>query len=73
VKKAGPLVSGLTGDCDPAEMVQIQNDYGSGETAGSPNGQPIAVHATDSLKVKTYPPNLAANDQWTLNVKRRLP
>lgn len=72
---AGPLVlvSGVTGDCDPGEMAQLQNDYGSGETAGSPNGQPIAVHATDSLKVKTYPPNRAANEDWTLTVLRRLP
>jgi len=70
----GPLLGNtVSGNCDPTEMVQLRIDYGKGETAGSPGGQPIAIAVTDSIRVKTYPPNLADNDTWTLTVLRRLP
>lgn len=38
-RPAGPVDSVVTGTCDPAELAQLQSDYDSGQTAGSPNGQ----------------------------------
>src|SRR5688500_8912128 len=40
-RPAGPTNSAVTGTCEPAELAQLQTDYDAGETAGSPNGQPL--------------------------------
>lgn len=76
VKKApGQMVSTVSGDCDPAEMVQLKIDYGSGITAGSPNGQPIAIDVRDSLRVRNLPYRATrpGDGDWTFKVVRRLP
>jgi hypothetical protein len=65
--------STVTGTCDPAELAQLQSDYDEGQTAGSPNGQPIEV---PSLPPPRYPFTFAHNHPrsiWTLKVLRRRP
>jgi hypothetical protein len=65
--------STVTGTCDPAELAQLQSDYDEGQTAGSPNGQPIEV---PSLPPPSYPFTFAHNNPrsiWTLKVLRRRP
>jgi hypothetical protein len=66
-------MSTVTGTCDPAELAQLQSDYDEGQTAGSPNGQPIEV---PSLPPPGYPFIFAHNNPrsiWTLKVSRRRP
>jgi hypothetical protein len=68
-----PLNNSVTGTCDPAEMAQMEAEYAKGQTAGSPNGQPIEV---PSLPPPRYPYTFAANPPvsvWTLKVLRRRP
>jgi len=65
--------STVTGTCDPAEMAQLQSEYDEGQTAGSPNGQPVEV---PSLPPPYYPFTFAHNNPrsiWTLKVLRRRP
>lgn len=82
----GTAQGAVTGNCNPADMREIQRDYPSGESGGSPSGQPIEdVRATDSqgrsitffaggharLRVGTYPPD-PAEGGWTLKVIRKI-
>ena len=72
-RQLGQHGSQVTGTCDPAEMAQIQNEYDTGQTAGSPSGQPIEVPA---LPPRVYPFTFAANPPvsiWTMKVFRRRP
>lgn len=72
-RPAGPVNSSVTGTCDPAEMAQLQNEYDGGQTAGSPNGQPIEV---PGLPPAAYPDSFPARPPvsiWTLTVLRRRP
>lgn len=72
-RPAAPSSSSVTGTCDPAEMAQMQGDYDTGSTAGSPNGQPIEV---PSLPPSSYPFTFAPNPPqsiWTLKVLSRRP
>jgi hypothetical protein len=72
-RPAGPASSVVTGTCDPAELAQLQRDYDQGQTAGSPNGQP--------LEVPGLPPNSfpfvfrpkPPQSIWTLTVTGRRP
>jgi len=70
---AGQAYSSVTGTCDPAELAELQADYDSGETAGSPNGQPIEV---PSLPPSTFPFTFSPRPPqsiWTLKVLARRP
>jgi hypothetical protein len=74
----GPQNSTVTGTCDPAEMSQMQTDYPNGQTAASPNGQPIEVtglppstRPTPSAPV-TYPAK-PPTSIWTLKILARRP
>jgi hypothetical protein len=72
-RPAGPATSTVTGTCDPAEMAELQREYDAGETAGSPNGQPIEVLA---LPPSAYPFTFQARPPesiWSLKVLRRRP
>jgi hypothetical protein len=40
----------VRGDCEPGYMEEIRLDYPSGESAGSPSGQPIA-ESEDSARI----------------------
>lgn len=68
------LVSSVTGTCDPGEMAQWQNDYGTMSTAGSPDGQPIELPGLPPIG--PYPHSFGANPPesiWTLKVLSRRP
>lgn len=39
----------VVGDCKPDEQDEIKNDYPSGESAGSPSGQPIAENLANPM------------------------
>ena len=72
-QRTGRSQSSVTGTCDPAEMAQLQAEYDEGETAGSPNGQPIEIKG---LPPAVYPATFAANPPvsiWTLKVIRKRP
>ena len=73
----GPVNSVVTGTCDPAELSQLQSDYPGGETAGSPNGQPLEVPRFPPLSSRpafplAFPPN-PPRSVWTLTVLARQP
>ncbi len=73
----GPVHSAVTGSCDGAELAQLQNDYPGGQTAGSPNGQPLEVPGFPPLTPRPtfpliFPPNPPVSI-WTLTVLDRRP
>jgi hypothetical protein len=73
--------SRVSGTCDAVEMADLQNDYSTGDTAGSPNGQPIEDNysrnspffANDiiSLPIGVYPP-MPNSRGWTFQVHTKL-
>ena len=76
-RPAGPTNSAVTGTCDPAELTQLQADYDQGETAGSPNGQPLEVSGFPPLSARpsfpiAFPPT-PPQSIWTLTVLGRRP
>jgi hypothetical protein len=76
-RPAGPVTSVVTGTCDPAELAQLQTDYDQGETAGSPNGQPLEVPGFPPLSPRppfpfAFPPT-PPQSIWTLTVLDRRP
>lgn len=78
--RVGPVDSKVQGTCEPADMVEIQRDYPSGESAGSPDGQ--AIMETDTtqfvlnrvrrLRVGYFPPD-PVQGGWGLRVVRAVP
>lgn len=72
-RPGGSAASAVTGDCDPAERAQLQSEYDEGQTAGSPNGQPLEVPGLwpGSFPV-TFPPK-PPQSIWTLKVIDRQP
>ncbi len=76
-RPVGPVSSVVTGTCDPAELAELQSDYGTGETAGSPNGQPLDVPGFPPLSPRpsfplTFRPAPPVSI-WTLTVLDRQP
>jgi hypothetical protein len=76
-RPAGPVNSVVTGTCDPAELAQLQSEYDEGQTAGSPNGQPLEVSGFPPLSSRptfplTFPPT-PPRSIWTLTVLDRRP
>ena len=73
----GPVNSVVTGTCDPAELAQLQADYDKGETAASPNGQPLEVPGFPPLSPRpSFPDSFPARPPrsiWTLKVLDRQP
>ena len=82
----GPARGAVQGTCEPRDMVDIQQDYPSGDSGGSPSGQPIDdAMATDGqgrhitffagghamLRVGTYPPDPTVSS-WTLKVIKKI-
>jgi len=75
-----PQTSTVIGSCDSAEMADLERDYPTGSTAGSPDGQPIEdefsrdppfyANGVIRLPVGTYPP-MPNSMGWTLRVLRR--
>jgi hypothetical protein len=76
-RPAGPTNSAVTGTCDPAELAQLQSDYDGGETAGSPNGQPLEVPRFPALTTRpSFPivfPARPPQSIWTMTVMDRRP
>lgn len=76
-RPTGPVNSAVTGTCDPAELAQLQSDYDKGETAGSPNGQPLEVPRFPPLGARPSFPFVFAptppQSIWTLTVLNRQP
>lgn len=72
-QQTGPVNNVVDGTCDPAELAQLQNDYGGGQTAGSPNGQPLEVPGLPPsgfpFEFRPKPPQSI----WTLKVTGRRP
>jgi hypothetical protein len=70
----------VSGTCPQAEQNTIQADFPSGESGGSPDGQPIAetnpprffVNGIPRLRVGYFPPD-AAEGGWGLRVVRASP
>jgi hypothetical protein len=70
----------VSGTCPQAEKNTIQADFPSGESGGSPDGQPIAetnpprffVNGIPRLRVGHFPPD-AAEGGWGLRVVRASP
>lgn len=72
----------VSGNCDAPEMTEIRNDYPSGDSGGSPSGQPIedvrsATKFFDGrfgrLRVGTFPHDpTSKSGGWTLRVLRKL-
>ena len=76
-RPVGPVNSAVTGTCDPAELAQLQADYDKGQTAGSPNGQPLEVSGFPPLSPRpsfpiAFPPT-PPRSIWTLTVLDRRP
>jgi hypothetical protein len=76
-RPVGPGQSIVTGTCDPAELAQLQSDYDQGQTAASPNGQPLEVPGFPPLSQRptfplTFPP-APPKSVWTLTVTARQP
>ena len=70
----GRGASTVTGTCEAAEMAHMRNVWTDGQTAGSPNGQPIEVRSLPPAGA--YPVTFQANPPisiWTLKVVRRVP
>ena len=76
-RPAGPVNSVVTGTCDPAELAQLQADYDQGQTAGSPNGQPLEVPGFPPLSPRpSFPfafPPAPPESIWSLTVLDRRP
>lgn len=76
-RPAGSMNSSVTGTCDPAELAQLQNEYAEGQTAQSPNGQPLEVLGFPPLSPRpSFPlvfPADPPNSVWTLTVLDRQP
>ena len=76
-RPAGPANSAVTGSCDPTELAQLQSDYDQGQTAGSPNGQPLEVPGFPPLTPRpTFPlsfPSAPPQSIWTMTVIDRRP
>lgn len=77
----GPLDSvAVRGGCAPADMDSIRVDYPSGESGGTPDGQPIAetspprfyVSGAARLRVGYFPPD-SVQGGWGLRVVRAVP
>ena len=76
-RPAGRVNSVVSGTCDPAELAQLQSDYDKGQTAGSPNGQPLEVSGFPPLSPRpsfpfAFPPT-PPRSIWTLTVLDRRP
>lgn len=76
-RPAGPVNSVVTGTCDPAELAFLQREYDKGQTAGSPNGQPLEVSGFPPLNPRpsfpfAFPPT-PPESIWTLTVLDRRP
>ena len=73
----GRVTNMVTGTCDPAELAQLQRDYDKGQTAGSPNGQPLEVPGFPPLSRRpTFPlefPPEPPISIWTLTLLSRQP
>ncbi len=76
----GPAQGAVRGSCTPADMLQIQQDYPSGESGGSPDGQPIedgrstikfVVGSLGRLRVGNYPA-VPPTSIWTLRVIKKI-
>lgn len=76
-RPTGRVNSVVTGTCDPAELAQLQTEYDQGQTAGSPNGQPLEVPGFLPLSLRPlFPLTFAAKPPesiWTLTVLDRRP
>lgn len=68
-----PATSSVTGTCDPAELVDLQNEYATGSTGGSPNGQPIEVTGLPPSGLPFTYPAKPPESIWTLTVLARRP
>ena len=71
----------VQGDCDASDMDEIREDYPSGESGGSPSGQPIRENPANPmfadglarLRVEgKYPPK-PPESEWSLKVIRAVP
>ncbi len=81
VRRATVDSSRVTGTCDPLEMAHLQSTYDTGDTAGSPNGQPIEDEYSQDppfftlgvirLPIGVYPP-MPNSRGWTLQVIAKL-
>jgi hypothetical protein len=76
-RPSGPEQSKVTGTCDPAELTQLENEYDQGQTAGSPNGQPLAVEDFPPLSLQPkFPvafPGVPPESVWSLTLLDRKP
>jgi hypothetical protein len=76
-RPAGPTNSVVTGTCDPAELSQLQDEYEGGQTAGSPNGQPLEVPGFPPMSPRpSLPLRFPANPPqsiWTVTILDRRP
>ena len=71
----------VVGDCKPDEQDEIKQDYPSGESAGSPSGQPIAENPDNPMFVNGHArlpargdfPSKPPETLWSLKVIRKLP
>ena len=81
VPGTSPLDSvSVRGNCAPADMDSIRVDYPSGESGGTPDGQPIAelnpprfvVSGIPRLRVGYFPPD-SVEGGWGLRVVRAIP
>ncbi|MGE0440192.1 MAG: hypothetical protein AB7L66_12355 [Gemmatimonadales bacterium] len=63
----------VTGTCDPTEMAQLEDEYHGGQTAGSPNGQPIEMTAFPTSGLPAAFPARPPESVWTLRVLARRP
>lgn len=68
----GPVNSVVNGTCDPAEMAEMQTQYGEGQTAGSPSGQRIELDSLPTRFPATFPAKSPVSI-WTLKVLGRRP
>jgi len=78
----GPPVSmSVRGNCDPSDLVEIKQDYPSGASGGSPDGQPIAENPLKPmfanhlarLRDSAFYPSKPPITSWSLKVLRKLP
>ena len=83
----GPADSAkMVGDCVPSEMEELRLDYPSGESAGSPSGQPIEesdnararerwffVNGVAGLRAGITFPTKPPETAWSLKVLRKVP
>ena len=70
----------VQGDCDASDMAEIRQDYPSGDSGGSPSGQPIRENPANPmfanglarLRVGGFPPK-PPETLWSLQVIRAVP